>query len=103
MSLRGMVPPDPQTDVSQVRFAVIFTPRPSRKRYPAGCVEIFATVEEAIQVFRRAVYLLSDGMVAGYGFNFLTFVQACSDSSVKLQDALVCCIPSPWPSPGVPD
>ena len=43
-----MVPPDPQTDVSQVRFAVIFTPRPSRKRYPAGCVEIFASEEAAL-------------------------------------------------------
>ena len=43
MSLRGMVPPDPQTSVSQVRLAVIFTPRTSRKRYPAGCVEIFET------------------------------------------------------------
>jgi hypothetical protein len=48
MSLRGMVPPDPQTDVSQVRFAVIFTPRQDRKRYPAGCVEIFASVEAAL-------------------------------------------------------
>ena len=48
MSLRGMVPPDPQTDVSQLRFAVIFTPRPSRKRYPAGCVEIFETGEAAL-------------------------------------------------------
>jgi len=48
MSLRGMVPPDPQTDVSQLRFAVIFTPRPSRKRYPAGCVEIFETEEQAL-------------------------------------------------------
>jgi len=48
MSLRGMVPPDPQTDVSQVRFAVIFTPTPSRKRFPAGCVEIFETEEAAI-------------------------------------------------------
>jgi len=47
MALRGMVPPDPQTGVSQVRFAVIFTPRTSRKRYPAGCVEIFATGEAA--------------------------------------------------------
>ena len=43
-----MVPPDPQTDVSQVRFAVIFTPRPSRKRYPAGCVEIFETEAQAL-------------------------------------------------------
>ena len=47
MSLRGMVPPDPQTTVSQVRFAVIFTPRTSRKRYPAGCVEIFKSEEQA--------------------------------------------------------
>ena len=48
MSLRGMVPPDPQTSVSQERYAVIFTPRTDRKRYPAGCVEIFDTVEAAL-------------------------------------------------------
>ena len=48
MSLRGLVPPDPQTSVSQERFAVIFTPRKDRKRFPAGCVEIFDTVEEAL-------------------------------------------------------
>lgn len=41
MSLRGIVPPDPQTSVSQEHFAVIFTPRTNRKRYPAGCVEVF--------------------------------------------------------------
>ena len=49
MSLRGIVPPDPETGVSQERFAVIFTPRQSRKRFPAGCVEIFATREAALQ------------------------------------------------------
>ncbi len=48
MSLRGMVPPDPQTNVSQERFAVIFTPTPSRKRFPAGCVEIFDSQEGAL-------------------------------------------------------
>ena len=48
MALKGMVPPDPQTGVSQVRFAVIFTPRPSRKRYPAGCVEIFDSKAAAL-------------------------------------------------------
>ena len=47
MSLRGIVPPDPETGVSKECFAVIFTPRTSRKRYPAGCVEVFATREEA--------------------------------------------------------
>ncbi len=49
MSLRGIVPPDPETGVSQERFAVIFTPRQNRKRFPAGCVEIFATQQEALQ------------------------------------------------------
>ena len=48
MSLRGIVPPDPETGVSQVRFAVIFTPRQNRKRYPAGCVEIFESLEVAL-------------------------------------------------------
>jgi len=49
VSLRGIVPPDPETGVSQERFAVIFTPRQNRKRYPAGCVEIYATLEAALQ------------------------------------------------------
>ena len=48
MSLRGIVPPDPQTGVSQERYAVIFTPRKDRKRFPAGCVEIFDTLEVAL-------------------------------------------------------
>lgn len=48
MSLRGIVPPDPETGVSQERFAVIFTPRKNRKRFPAGCVEIFPTREQAL-------------------------------------------------------
>ena len=48
MSLRGIVPPDPQTSVSQERFAVFFTPRKDRKRFPAGCVEVFETAEEAL-------------------------------------------------------
>lgn len=49
MSLRGIVPPDPETGVSKECFAVIFTPRMNRKRYPAGCVEIFETREAALQ------------------------------------------------------
>jgi len=49
MSLRGIVPPDPETGVSQERYAVIFTPRQNRKRFPAGCVEIFDTREAALQ------------------------------------------------------
>lgn len=48
MSLRGIVPPDPQTTVSTECFAVIFTPRQDRKRYPAGCVEVFETRQAAL-------------------------------------------------------
>jgi hypothetical protein len=48
MSLRGLVPPDPETGVSQVRFVVIFTPRRNRTRYPAGCVEVYPSREAAI-------------------------------------------------------
>ena len=48
MSLRGIVPPDPQTSVSQECFAVIFTPRQDRKRFPAGCVEVFSSPEAAL-------------------------------------------------------
>jgi hypothetical protein len=47
MSLRGIVPPDPETGVSREQFAVIFTPRRNRKRFPAGCVEIYASEEAA--------------------------------------------------------
>ncbi|MGD2136657.1 MAG: hypothetical protein PVJ66_00085 [Gammaproteobacteria bacterium] len=45
--MRGIVPPDPETNVSRERYAVIFTPRLNRKRFPAGCVEIHATREAA--------------------------------------------------------
>ena len=48
MSLRGMVPPDPQTSVSLERFVVIFTPRQDRKRFPAGCVDVFETEAAAL-------------------------------------------------------
>ena len=46
--MRGFVPPDPETNVSQERLAVIYTPRKSRTRFPAGCVEIMADAQTAI-------------------------------------------------------
>ena len=39
-SLRGQVPPDPETQVSQLHYAVVHAPRKGRKRFPAGCVEV---------------------------------------------------------------
>lgn len=47
--MRGMVPIDPQTKVSQEQFAVVYIPKRSRKRFPASCVEIKKTKEEALQ------------------------------------------------------
>ncbi len=46
--MRGMVPLDPITTVSQARYAVVFVPRRSRKRFSAGCVEVKASREEAL-------------------------------------------------------
>ena len=48
MSMRGIVPPDPETSVSTECFAVIFTPRKNRKRFPAGCVEVYDSQASAL-------------------------------------------------------
>jgi len=47
--MRGMVPPDPQTKVSNPEFAVVYIPKRSRKRFPASCVEIKKSKEEALE------------------------------------------------------
>ncbi len=38
---------DPESTSLQERYALIKTPRKTRKRYPAGCVEIFDSEEQA--------------------------------------------------------
>jgi hypothetical protein len=45
--MRGFVPPDPETRVSEVRFAVITTPHTNRTRYAAACVEIMTDESSA--------------------------------------------------------
>jgi len=47
--MRGMVPLDPHTNVSQEQFAVVYIPKRSRKRFPASCVEILESKEDAIE------------------------------------------------------
>lgn len=47
--MRGFVPPDPETDVSQERFAVIQVAHRKRKRFPAGLVTVVADAETAIE------------------------------------------------------
>lgn len=47
--MRGMVPMDPQTKVSQPEFAVVYVPKRSRKRFPANCVDIKTSKEDALE------------------------------------------------------
>lgn len=45
--MRG-ISPDPETNVVQSCYAVVYVPRRSRNRFPANCVEIVSSREEAI-------------------------------------------------------
>lgn len=47
--MRGFVPPDPQTNVSTEQYAVVYVPKRSRKRFPAGCVNIVNSEQAAIE------------------------------------------------------
>lgn len=48
--MRGMVPPDPDGGVSKSAYATVYMPKfkPSRNRFPAGCVEIHEDAASAI-------------------------------------------------------
>ena len=46
--MRGFVPPDPYTKVSEEHFAVVYVPKRSRNRFPKGCVEVVESKELAI-------------------------------------------------------
>lgn len=39
---------DAETDLVQEVYAVIYTPRQSRNRFPENCVEVFSSQEEAM-------------------------------------------------------
>jgi len=47
--MRGFVPPDPYTKVSEEYFAVVYVPKRSRNRFPKGCVEVVASKEVALE------------------------------------------------------
>ncbi len=49
-SMRGFVPPDIETEVSNLRYAVVYVPKRNRKRYSAGCVEITDSKSAALQL-----------------------------------------------------
>lgn len=45
--MRGLVPPDPETGVSAQAYAVVYVPGRARTRFPAGCVQIVDSEEQA--------------------------------------------------------
>ena len=56
--MRGFVPPDPQTNVSEEQFAVVYVPKRNRKRFAKGCVEIVGSKEEALtqESYEKSLY-----------------------------------------------
>ncbi|VAW91102.1 hypothetical protein MNBD_GAMMA22-2625 [hydrothermal vent metagenome] len=46
--MRGYVPLDPQSRVSQEHYAVVYVPRRSRRRFPKACVDVKVSKLEAI-------------------------------------------------------
>ena len=47
MEMKGFIPLDPHGEVSRLRYAIVFVPRRSRKRFAASCVNVVSTEEEA--------------------------------------------------------
>ena len=47
--MRGMVPTDPYSNVSQAHYAVVYVPKRSRKRFAASCVNIQQNLEETLE------------------------------------------------------
>jgi hypothetical protein len=47
--MRGSVPLDSETNVSSIKYAVVYVPRKSRNRFAAGCVDIKSSAADAIE------------------------------------------------------
>jgi hypothetical protein len=47
--MRGIIPPDPETRVSQIHYAVVYVPRRSRNRFAANCVELAVDRKSALE------------------------------------------------------
>ncbi|MBN4063455.1 hypothetical protein JYT79_01600 [Cardiobacterium sp. AH-315-I02] len=48
-NMRGIIPPDPESAVSNLEYAVVYVPKRSRNRFAASCVEIKACASEALE------------------------------------------------------
>ncbi len=47
MQMRGHIKADPETNLSQEVFAVVYAPRNSRKRFAQACVELMVDADAA--------------------------------------------------------
>ena len=47
--MRGFVPADPYTNVSEEHYAVVYVPKRSRNPFPKGCVEVVESKDMAIE------------------------------------------------------
>lgn len=43
------ITPDPETGIVTEHYAVVYTPRRQRNRFPENCVQVFETPEAAIK------------------------------------------------------
>ena len=46
--MRGIIPPDPESSVSNLEYAVVYVPKRSRNRFSANCVEIKSNAADAL-------------------------------------------------------
>ena len=46
--MHGFVPPDPETDVSSIKHALVYAPRMKRHRFSANCVTVVTSKEDAL-------------------------------------------------------
>jgi len=46
--MHGMIPPDPDSSVSRVEYAVVYIPKRCRNRFAASCVEIKSCAADAL-------------------------------------------------------
>ena len=45
--MKGFVPPDPESNVSEIVCAVVYAPRKKRGRFPASCVSVCESEDQA--------------------------------------------------------
>jgi hypothetical protein len=48
--MKGIVPPDPETNVSQECYGVVYMPGRTKKRFPSNCVQLVESLDEAISL-----------------------------------------------------